>query len=69
MMVIHQIESNKIDKGLWIELNEERSEQINGGRIGGVNINTNLNIAVQTNVATVIGDNAFISQYNSFWKK
>jgi hypothetical protein len=67
MMVIHQVESNNINKGLWIELNEEQTEQINGGRISGVNINTN--IAVQTNVATVIGDNAFISQYNSFWKK
>jgi hypothetical protein len=67
MTVIHQVESNNINKGLWIELNEEQTEQINGGRISGFNINTN--IAVQTNIATVIGDNAFISQYNSFWKK
>jgi hypothetical protein len=66
MMVIHPVESNNINKGLWIELNEQQTEQINGGRI---NINTITNIAVQTNIATVIGDNAFISQYNSFWKK
>jgi hypothetical protein len=71
MTKIHQIKSNKISKGLWIELDEEQSEQINGGRINipNVNVNTITNIAVQTNVATVVGDNAFISQYNSFWRK
>lgn len=72
MMVIHPIESNKIKEKLWIDLNEEQSEQINGGGINintNVNVNTLMNIAVQTNIATVIGSNPVISQYNSFFPK
>lgn len=66
------MESNKIEKELWFDLNEEQSEQINGGGINintNVNVNTITNIGIQTNIATVIGSNPVISQYNSFMPK
>jgi hypothetical protein len=69
MTATYQIENNKIDKGLWSELNEEQSAQINGGGINintNVNVNTNINVGIQTNIATVIGSNPVISQYNSY---
>ena len=69
MSINHQLEPNKLDKELWIELNDRQSDEINGG---GIQINTNINmnvltnIAVQTNIATIIGANGTIGQYNFF---
>lgn len=69
MIANHQIETTKLDKELWIELNDRQSDEINGG---GTQINTNVNInvltniAVQTNIATIIGANGSIGQYNYF---
>ncbi len=70
MMITHQVESNMISKESWIELNEEQSEQINGGRRyygGGRNIITNT--SVQLNIAVIVGDNAAINQGNSLRNK
>jgi hypothetical protein len=69
MTVNHQLETNQANQELWIELNDQQSDEINGG---GTNINTNINInvltniAVQTNIATIIGANGSIGQYNYF---
>ncbi len=69
MILNHQIETNKLNQELWIELNDQQSDQINGGRTQvntNININVLNNIAVQTNIATIIGANGTIGQYNFF---
>lgn len=69
MIANNQLEINKVHKELWIELNDQESDEINGG---GTQVNTNINInvltniAVQTNIATIIGANGTIGQYNYF---
>lgn len=69
MIVSHQLETKKLNEELWIELNDQQSDEINGGRTQvntNININVINNIAVQTNIATIIGANGTIGQYNFF---
>lgn len=69
MSTNHQIETNQLNKKLWIELNDQQADEINGGGTqinNNININVLTNIAVQTNIATIIGASGTIAQYNFF---
>jgi len=77
MILNHQLEPHKLDapketlceRELWLELNDEQSGGINGGRTQvntNININVLTNIGVQTNIATIIGANGTIQQSNFF---
>ena len=69
MSTNHQIETNQLNKKLWIELNDQQADEINGGGTqinNNININVLTNIAVQTNIATIIGASGTIGQYNFF---
>ena len=69
MIENHQLKIDPINEELWIELNDQQSDEINGGQTQvntNININVLNNIAVQTNIATIIGANGTIGQYNFF---
>jgi hypothetical protein len=65
---VQETKKNYFDRSLWTELDDECAEKISGG-FDFPAININVNTGIQTNIAVVIGNNAFISQYNSFGKK
>ena len=52
------------NRALWRELDDNCSEKINGGfTIAGINVN--VDTTIQTNIAVVVGNNPFISQFIS----
>jgi hypothetical protein len=64
---VQEIKKTESNQALWTELNDDCAEKISGG-YNFPDININVNTAIQTNIAVVLGNNPIVNQYNSYGK-